>query len=77
MNMSVGGLKEQHENPFTPREQAIVQFVADGKTALEIGVILGIERRTVIDHIQHAKGKAGVYKATALVAAAFREGWLV
>jgi DNA-binding NarL/FixJ family response regulator len=75
MNMSVGGLQKQ-QNPFTPREQAIVQFVADGKTALEIGVILGIERRSVIDHIQHAKEKAGVYKATALVATSFREGWV-
>lgn len=75
MNMSVGGLQKQ-QNPFTPREQAIVQFVADGKTALEIGVILGIERRSVIDHIQHAKEKAGVYKATALVAASFRSGWI-
>lgn len=69
-------LREQHENPFTPREQAIVQFLANGKTADEIGQILGIGSRTVIDHIQHAKEKAGVYKATALVATSFREGWL-
>jgi LuxR family transcriptional regulator of spore coat protein len=64
------------KNPFTPREQAIVQFVADGKTAEEIGLILGIERRSVIDHIQHAKEKLGVYKSTALVAASFREGFV-
>jgi len=63
-------------NPFTPREQAIVQFIANGKTAEEIGQILGIKRGSVIDHIQHAKEKAGVYKATALVAASFRGGWV-
>lgn len=73
MNMSVGWLQKQ-QNPFTPREQAIVQFVANGKTAEEIGLILGIARRSVIDHIQHAKEKAGVYKATALVAYALRNG---
>lgn len=75
MNMHNTELAKQR-NPFTPREQAIVQFVVDGKTAEEIGQILGIARRSVIDHIQHAKEKAGVYKSTALVAASFRGGWV-
>lgn len=69
-------LKEQHENPFTPRENEIVQLVAEGKTASEIGMILGIGERTVFDHLKSARAKIGVYKETALVAKSMREGWV-
>lgn len=56
--------------------QEIVQLVANGKTAVEIGLILGIGQRTVFDHLKNAKAKAGVYKETALVAQAMRGGWV-
>lgn len=76
MTTTQTALKEQHENPFTPREQEIVQLAAGGKTALEIGIILGIGQRTVADHLRNAKEKVGVFKETALIASAIRGGWI-
>ncbi|MBX5142330.1 helix-turn-helix transcriptional regulator [Rhizobium lentis] len=46
----------------TPREREIIGWMAQGKTAAEIGTILGISP------------KLGVFKETALVAAALRNG---
>lgn len=59
---------------ITPREAEVLHWIAEGKTAAEIGTILTISYITVNQHIRNAKGKFGVYKDTALVAQAFRSG---
>lgn len=57
---------------ITPREAEILHWLAEGKTAAEIGTILSISYITVNQHIRNAKAKFGVYKDTALVSQAFR-----
>ncbi|AUW41199.1 response regulator transcription factor [Rhizobium leguminosarum] len=58
----------------TPRETEVIRWMAAGKTAAEIGTILGISHITVNTHIANAKMKLGVFKETALLAAALRNG---
>lgn len=59
---------------ITPREAEVLYWIAEGKTAAEIGTILMISYVTVNQHIKNAKEKFGVYKDTALVAKALRSG---
>jgi DNA-binding CsgD family transcriptional regulator len=58
---------------ITPREKEILHWIAEGKTADEVSVILGISHITVNTHKQSMMRKAGVYKDTALVAWGFRQ----
>ncbi|MDK4730450.1 response regulator transcription factor [Rhizobium phaseoli] len=58
----------------TPREREIIGWMAAGKTAAEIGAILAISPITVNTHIANAKAKLGVFKETALIAEALRNG---
>jgi len=50
----------------------VLHWMAEGKTASEIGTILTISYITVNQHIRNAKDKFGVFKDTALVAQALR-----
>jgi len=50
----VGGVR------LSPREFECLQWAAAGKSAWDIGVILGIARRTVVFHLENAKKKLGV-----------------
>jgi DNA-binding CsgD family transcriptional regulator len=59
---------------ITPREMEVLHWIAEGKTAAEIGTILTISYITVNQHIRNTKEKFGVYKDTALVAKALRSG---
>lgn len=45
---------------LTPRELDCLRWAAHGKSASDIGCILGITRRTVSFHIENAKAKLGV-----------------
>jgi DNA-binding CsgD family transcriptional regulator len=53
---------------LSPREYECLMWSARGKTAWEIGVILGISRRTVVYHLENAKQKLGVHSIAAAVA---------
>lgn len=59
--------------PLSPREFECLQWAAQGKSAWEIGCILGISRHTVASYLDNAKEKLGVrtivQAATRLVAA--------
>lgn len=59
---------------ITTREKEILQYIAEGKTAFEIGTIFGISQHTVRGHTERMMRKFGVYKDTALIATAFRSG---
>lgn len=59
---------------ITPREKEILQFICDGKTAEEIGIMLSRSPHTVNSHKLSLMRKIDVYKETALVAFAFRNG---
>lgn len=46
--------------PLSPREFECMEWTARGKSAWEIGRILGISRRTAAFHLDNAKAKLGV-----------------
>ncbi len=53
---------------LSPRESEILIWVAQGKTNPEIGMILGIIRRTVQKHLERIYIKLGVENRTAAAA---------
>ncbi len=59
---------------LTARESEVLQWVANGKSAWEIGGILSIAKRTVEDHVQAGVRKLGAANRTHAVALALREG---
>lgn len=62
--------------PLTRRQLEVLRWVAEGKSAIEIGIIMGLSRWTTTRHIEDAKRAAGVSKETALVATSLRQGWI-
>jgi DNA-binding CsgD family transcriptional regulator len=58
---------------LTPRELDVLTWAAQGKSAWEIGVILGIAKRTVDEHIHTAMRKLGAANRTQAVAIAIRD----
>jgi LuxR family quorum sensing-dependent transcriptional regulator len=69
----VGPRPEQRPR-LTAREQEVLKWTASGKSAWEIGLILGITKRTVDEHAQSAFRKLGAANRTHAVAIAVREG---
>ena len=59
---------------LTPREIEVLRWVANGKSAWEIGEILQITKRTVDEHVQTAVRKLGAVNRTHAVALALGEG---
>ncbi len=69
--------RERVQDPkgaLTPRQREIVQLVAEGKTAKEIGAILGISARTVESHKYELMKALGVERSAELVQFAVRHG---
>lgn len=62
------------ESQLTVRENEVLRWVARGKSAWEIGEILGITKRTVDLHVQTAVRKLGAFNRTHAVALALRDG---
>jgi DNA-binding CsgD family transcriptional regulator len=52
-------------NGLTRREAELLQWVTQGKTNAEIGIILSISLATVKKHLQHVYEKLGVETRTA------------
>jgi DNA-binding CsgD family transcriptional regulator len=61
------------DQPLTPREREVLWWAARGKSALQIGEVLHITKRTVDEHIQNAIRKLGAANRTQAVAIALRE----
>ncbi len=59
--------------PLTTRERDVLAWVAQGKSAWEIGMILGIAKRTVDEHVSAACRKLNAGNRTQAVVAALRE----
>ena len=59
---------------LTPRQREIVQLVAEGKTAKEIGAILGISARTVESHKYELMEALGLERSAELVQFAIKHG---
>lgn len=50
-----------HETTLTNREIECLSWTSKGKTAWEVGVILGISQSTVVTHLNNGRYKFGVY----------------
>jgi LuxR family transcriptional regulator, quorum-sensing system regulator BjaR1 len=59
---------------LTPRQREVIAWTASGKSAWEIGVIIGVTQRTVEEHIATACRKLGATNRTQAVALSIREG---
>ena len=62
--------------PLTARERECLAWSAEGKTAWETGVILGISDQTVISHLRNAQRKMRAANRVQAVAMAIRAGLL-
>ncbi len=62
------------KSKLTPRETEVLRWVANGKSAWEIGEILDITKRTVDEHVQTTVRKLGAVNRTHAVALALRDG---
>ena len=61
---------------LTPREQQVLELVAEGLANREIADKLGISTRTAQKHLENLFKKVGVHDRTELVTRAFRQGML-
>jgi DNA-binding NarL/FixJ family response regulator len=59
---------------LTPRQREVLQLVAQGKTAKEIGAILGLSARTVESHKYELMQALGVERSAELVQFALKHG---
>lgn len=59
---------------LTGREREVLQLIAEGLSAKEIAVELGVAPKTAESHRAHLMEKLGIHKASALVRFAIREG---
>jgi DNA-binding CsgD family transcriptional regulator len=65
----------QPERPsLTPRELEALRWTMEGKTAWEVGVLLGISERTVVFHVTNAMHKLGCINKQQAVLKALRLG---
>jgi DNA-binding CsgD family transcriptional regulator len=68
-------MRRSNDQPsLTVREREVLTWISLGKSAWEIGEILGIAKRTVDEHAQTAARKLGAINRTQAVAIAVRDG---
>ncbi len=66
---------QQPERPaLTPRELEALRWTMDGKTAWEVGAVMGISERTAVSHINSAMHKLGCFNKHQAVLKALRLG---
>ena len=61
--------KKRQPPALTDRQREILEYVCDGKTNREIGMILGISGRTVKSHVEAICRNLGLATANRLLAA--------
>ena len=66
--------RQTTKNKLTARENEVLRWVANGKSAWEIGEILSITKRTVDEHVHTGVRKLGAVNRTHAVALALRDG---
>jgi len=67
---------KQPESPLSPREMDVLRYLAEGKSAEETAIILGISHETAKSHAKAIRFKLGCTTTTLAVATAFRKGLL-
>lgn len=67
--------EHQPERPaLTPRELEALRWTMDGKTAWEVGAVLGISERTAVMHVNNAMHKLGCFNKHQAVLKALKLG---
>jgi DNA-binding NarL/FixJ family response regulator len=66
--------RQQLEVRLTERERAVLEIAAEGLTAREIAVRLGVRERTITTHLGRIYGKLGVHGRVGAVLEAARSG---
>lgn len=61
---------------ITPREMEVVTWITAGKTSAVTGEIMGLAPCTIETYKQRLMDRLGVPNVAALVAFAFRRGWV-
>jgi LuxR family quorum sensing-dependent transcriptional regulator len=65
--------RNQPKSVLTNRQREVLTWAAAGKSAWEMGEILGISSRTVEEHAQQALGRLRAVNRTQAVAIAIRD----
>ncbi len=71
----VGSLQERGDwlsDPLSPREREVLQLIAEGKSAKEIGAALGISPKTAESHRARIMAKLDLHETAGLVRYAIR-----
>lgn len=70
------GMRREGEDRLTPRERDVLSWVAVGKTAGEIAIILSISEHTVGEHLKHVRRKLGTSNNAHSIVRALQTGQL-
>jgi len=65
---------ELPNDPLTPREQQVLQLIAEEKTTKEVAIILGVTVKTAESHRTKLMEKLDIHSAAGLVRYAIRRG---
>ncbi len=74
LRLFLPGVLQQERPALTPRELEALRWTMEGKTAWEVGAILGISERTAVLHINNAMHKLGSVNKHQAVLKALRLG---
>ncbi len=74
MRLLVPPLRQPDRPSLTPRELEALRWTMEGKTAWEVGVLLGISERTVVFHVNNAMHKLNCVNKQQAVLKALRLG---
>lgn len=70
------GAQQHTGSELTQRERQCLAWIAQGKTAADIAVLVAISPRTVVFHLENARRKLGAASIAQCVAVALRRGLL-
>lgn len=68
--------RETLDSRWTRREQEIIALIAEGLTNREIGIVLGVSRETIKQHVTNALTRSGCRSRSELVNVAWKRGLL-
>lgn len=62
--------------PLSSENLEIVQLLSIGKTVGEIAMIFNVSEKAIWNRLERMRQRIGVFRSTAIVGAAFRNGWI-
>lgn len=68
--------EDSKNHELTPREMEVLRLLVEGKTNPQIGLVLGISKKTVEKHLGAVYSKIGVASRVEAAEVALRKGWI-